>query len=263
MKLITFGCSFTDYSWPTWADIIARDLDCEYENWAIGGSGNQQIARRIMYRDQLLGWQPDDLIMVQWSSITREDRYMQDGWVSQGSVSMAPFYGPKWVEQYWSWDNDVINTAQARFSTEAILKHRLGYQMAMTWGDGDNLKDLVNNDELTKFWRSKLTPCDLLPAHANPFNGKTKDGHPDPIWWMNWVETKIYPQFGFKLKDRTREQVLDMQQYLETLVNKKTPQQQLQHLATIYANKTGWPMFRKVKPGSDTLTPGAGSNVLM
>ena len=263
MKLITFGCSFTDYSWPTWADIIAFDLDCEYENWAIGGGGNQQIARRILYRDQLLGWQPDDMVMVQWSSITREDRFYDTNWISHGSVVTSPQYGSKWIEKYWSWNNDVINTAQARVSTEAILKHRLRYQMAMTWGDGDNLKDLVNNDELTKFWRSKLTPCDELPANAKPFNGRTSDGHPDPQWWMNWVETKIYPQFGFKLKDRTREAVADIQGYLETLVSQRVPQQSLQHLASIRVNKTWWPAHQKVKPGSDALTPGLGSNILM
>ena len=50
MRLIVFGCSFTDYAWPTWADIIAYDLGCEYENWAQGGGGNQQIARRALYR---------------------------------------------------------------------------------------------------------------------------------------------------------------------------------------------------------------------
>jgi hypothetical protein len=259
MRLITFGCSFTDYSWPTWADIMARDLDCEYENWAIGGGGNQQIARRILYRDQQFGWQPDDIVLVQWTSITREDRFYETQWVSQGSVSLAPHYGSKWVEQYWSWNNDVINTAQARMTTELILKDRLKYQMAMTWGDAN----LAETNKITDFWRERLTPCDELPIFTKPFNGRTQDGHPDPRWWLNWVETKIYPQLGFTLKDRTRKQVQDMQQYLETLVAKQTPQQELQHLGTIYANKAGWPMHRKVKPGSDTLTPGAGSNILM
>lgn len=263
MKLITFGCSFTDYSWPTWADIIAYDLDCEYENWAIGGAGNQQIARRIMYRDQQFGWQPDDLVIVQWSSITREDRFMNNHWVSQGSVSMAPFYGSKWVEQYWSWNNDVINTVQARTTAELILKDRLAYQMAMTWGDGDNLHSLTDDFKLTDFWRSRLTPCDELPAHARPFNGQTADGHPDPRWWLNWVETKIYPRLGYTIKDRTREKVADMQNYLEGLVAHRVSQQHLQHQGSVYANKTGWPMFTKVKPGSDALTPGFGSNILM
>ena len=263
MRLITFGCSFTDYSWPTWADIMARDLDCEYENWAVGGSGNQQIARRILYRDQQFGWQPDDIVMVQWTSITREDRYLDNGWISQGSVSMAPYYGAKWVNKYWSWNNDVINTAQARITTEAILKHRLRYQMAMTWNDGDDLSVLTEDPKLTEFWRSKLSTCDELPNAAKPFGGRTRDGHPDPRWWLNWVETKIYPKLGFKLKDSTRRQVNDMQHYLETLVARGVSQQELQHLGNIHASKTGWPMFRKVKPHSDTLTPGAGSNILM
>lgn len=262
-RLITFGCSFTDYAWPTWADIIARDLGCEYENWAVGGGGNQLIARRVMYRDQLLGWQPEDMVMIQWSSITREDRFMDRGWVSQGSVVTAPFYGEPWIKQYWSWNNDVINTAQARVSTEAILQHRLKYQMAMTWGDGDHLKDLTDNHKLTEFWRSRLTPCDELPSHAQPFGGATQDGHPDPAYWLAWVENRIYPQLGYTIKDSTRSAVEHMQHYLNTLVCKQTPQAQLQHLGTIRARELGWPMHRKVKAGSDTLTPGAGSNIHM
>ena len=242
---------------------MARDLGCEYENWAVGGGGNQQIARRILYRDQQFGWQPDDMVVVQWTSITREDRYLEHGWVNQGSVSMAPYYGAKWVDRYWSWNNDVINTAQARITSELVLKDRLKYQMAMTWGDGDDLHLLANDSKITDFWRSKLTDCDELPAQAQPFNGRTRDGHPDPRWWLNWVETKIYPKLGYTIKPETRKQVMEMQQYLETLVSQGVSQQQLQHLGTIHANKTGWPMFRKVKPFSDTLTPGQGSNVLM
>jgi hypothetical protein len=261
MRLITFGCSFTDYSWPTWADIIARDLGCEYENWAVGGGGNQQIARRILYRDQQFGWQPDDLVMVQWTSITREDRFVQNQWIAQGSVALAPHYGAKWVKKYWSWHNDVINTAQARITSERILGHSLKYQMAMTWGDGGHL--IGDDDKITDFWRSRLTVCDQLPSDARPFNGEIRDGHPDPAWWLHWVETKIYPQLGFALKDRTRQQVQEIQEYLELLVKKKTPQHQLQHLSSVRATELGWPMTRKVKPGSDTLTPGAGSSILM
>ena len=254
MKLITFGCSFTDYSWPTWSDIMALDLDCEYENWAIGGGGNQQIARRVLYRDQEFGWHDTDLVMIQWTSITREDRFYSTRWVSQGSVSMAPHYGPEWVDKYWSWNNDVINTAQARISTERILGHRLRYQMAMTWGDGDHL--LEKDDRLTKFWRSKMTPCDQLPSHAQPFNGQSKDGHPDPAWWLNWVETKIYPQLGYTLKDSTRSKVKEIQSYLENLVKKRTPQHVLQQEAAVRTIQTDWPVTTKCKPDSHTL----GSN---
>ena len=251
-RLITFGCSFTDYAWPTWSDIIALDQDCEYENWAMGGGGNQQIARRILYRDQQCGWRDDDTVMVQWTSITREDRFHDTQWISQGSVSMAPHYGKSWINKYWCWNNDVINTAQARLSTEAILRHRLKYQMAMTWGDGDDLP--VDDNKITNFWRSRLTPCDTLPNHAEPFHGQGSDGHPDPRWWLNWIETKIYPLWGLTVKHTTREKVDDIQRYLESLVHKRVPQHELQQLADEYTKKTSW-RTNKIKPGGNSLKP--------
>jgi hypothetical protein len=126
--------------------------------------------------------------------------------------------------------------------------------MAMTWGDGDHL--LEKDDRLTKFWRSKMTPCDQLPSHAQPFNGQSKDGHPDPAWWLNWVETKIYPQLGYTLKDSTRSKVKEMQAYLENLVKRRTPQHVLQQEAAVRTVQTDWPVTTKCKPDSHTL----GSN---
>ena len=120
-RLITFGCSFTDYSWPTWADIIADDLGCEYENWAMGGGGNQQIARRALYR-YTRGFDATDIVMIQWTSITREDRWLNNRWLCEGSVAMSPTYRGDFMEKYWSWDNDVINTAHSRITTEQLLK---------------------------------------------------------------------------------------------------------------------------------------------
>lgn len=31
-RLFTFGCSFTKFFWPTWADILGQEFDY-YENW--------------------------------------------------------------------------------------------------------------------------------------------------------------------------------------------------------------------------------------
>jgi hypothetical protein len=46
-RLFTFGCSFTRYLWPTWADILAEDIPY-YENWGCGGAGNLYISNAIM-----------------------------------------------------------------------------------------------------------------------------------------------------------------------------------------------------------------------
>ena len=45
-RLFTFGCSFTMYAWPTYADFLGYSFD-EYENWAFPGLGNRAIAERI------------------------------------------------------------------------------------------------------------------------------------------------------------------------------------------------------------------------
>ena len=46
-RLFTFGCSFTHWSWPTWADILGREFD-EYENWGQRGGGNVFIFHSLI-----------------------------------------------------------------------------------------------------------------------------------------------------------------------------------------------------------------------
>lgn len=215
MKLIVFGCSFTDYRWPTWADIIAEDLGCEYENWGLGGSGNQAIARRILYRSSL-GLNFDDWVMIQWSGISREDRFIDGEWKAQGPISHSSFYGRKFIEKYWDWDNDVINTVQARITTEILLGDKLKYQSAMPWRDPEILSQ---SNDLTEYWKQRVTYCDELPLGTFPFQGKLDDGHPDPIWWMNFVKEKIYPRFNYTLKQKTIDKVFHLQNQIQSIVD--------------------------------------------
>lgn len=51
MRLFTFGCSYTRWHWPSWADIIARDIGCHYENWAEPGLGNVGIQHKMLECD--------------------------------------------------------------------------------------------------------------------------------------------------------------------------------------------------------------------
>ncbi len=259
-RLITFGCSFTDYSWPTWADIIALDREVEYENWAVGGGGNQQIARRALYR-HTRGFEEGDWVMIQWSGINREDRFKKDRWIAEGSVLNSPTYRGEFVKKYWDWNNDVINTAHSRITTELLLGDRLKYQMKMQAYDGP-ISAVTDDTRITDWWHRHTKKIDVVPSNAQPFNGQSRDGHPDPQWWLNWVETKIYPWFGWQLRDHTRHRVQQVQRYLESLIHEGRTHSEVQHLGNIFCNQHGW-QFQKVKPGSNTLNPGFGSDVLM
>ena len=41
-RLFTFGCSFTNYRWSSWADCLAPEFDY-FENWGQAGGGNHYI----------------------------------------------------------------------------------------------------------------------------------------------------------------------------------------------------------------------------
>jgi len=79
-RFFAFGCSFTRYYWPTWADIISTNFD-SYENWGEIGFGNHFIFNSLIECDQRNKLSKDDTVIVCWSNSAREDRYT-DSWTS-------------------------------------------------------------------------------------------------------------------------------------------------------------------------------------
>jgi hypothetical protein len=84
-RLFVFGCSFTKYIWPTWADIVARNFDL-FQNWAQGGGGNMFIANSItecLIRNNI---KSGDTVAVMWSNVYRDDIYKDLEWRTPGNV---------------------------------------------------------------------------------------------------------------------------------------------------------------------------------
>ena len=46
-RLFVLGCSFTNYAWPTWADMLGTEFEV-YENWGYPGLGNRAICERLI-----------------------------------------------------------------------------------------------------------------------------------------------------------------------------------------------------------------------
>lgn len=86
-RIFAFGCSFTQYVWPTWADIIAHQYpNVNYYNHGHSGMGNLGITCRIAEANARYNFCETDLIMVMWSTFCREDRWFQNGWKTFGNV---------------------------------------------------------------------------------------------------------------------------------------------------------------------------------
>lgn len=86
-RLFTFGCSFTKYFWPTWADILNQEISpLEYYNLALPGSGNAYIAHSFHLNNVKHNFGPDDLIIICWSNIFRADWFHNFEWSQEGNV---------------------------------------------------------------------------------------------------------------------------------------------------------------------------------
>jgi len=90
-RFFAFGCSFTGYNWPTWADIIGQEIP-NYYNYGVSGAGNYYIFQSVMTADKLFKFTPDDLVMIKWSNVHREDRYIDD--------SINPENGERWTNKW-------------------------------------------------------------------------------------------------------------------------------------------------------------------
>lgn len=98
-RLFTFGCSFTKYNWPTWADILSRDYDY-FENWGQSGAGNQYIFNSLVECNQRNKFTADDTIVIMWTSIVREDRYCKNNWLTPGNIYSQNLYPKEFVDTF-------------------------------------------------------------------------------------------------------------------------------------------------------------------
>ena len=87
-RLFAVGCSFTNYRWSTWFDCLAPEFD-HAENWGQAGGGNHYIFNSVMEADQRNNFKSGDTVIVCWTSIDREDRYVDHRWHTPGNAYFA------------------------------------------------------------------------------------------------------------------------------------------------------------------------------
>lgn len=233
-RFFSFGCSWTKWFWPTWADIIAKDLDIEYQNWGSAGSGNQGIQSRFVEANNKFKFNENDLIIVQWSGWNREDRHL-NGWKFGGNVFNNPYYDRKFIKKYWSYDNDLIKNSVIIKTTCDAYTHLISYQYSF---DMPLSQVNVNNDDyniwLTKDYTTDKTssviesyykhlPNIEIPKFGNSqFNARCIDSHPDVMAHLEIVEKYIYPKvFQSTLVNDTTRQFFTS--YYDDMVNSLSP----------------------------------------
>lgn len=91
-RIFTFGCSFTQYIWPTWADIILYKN--EGINLGLSGGGFDLILYRLMEVDRKFKLTPDDEIIIIYPTPIRWDLIVGNppNWQCYGQAISSPLF---------------------------------------------------------------------------------------------------------------------------------------------------------------------------
>ena len=206
-RLFTFGCSYTLYNWPTWADLLGLEYQIFF-NWGYAGLGNRAIAERIAEAHARLEFNKSDTIIVQWTSPLRHD-WLHFGkgskdytnWRTHGSIfskENSEIFTYDWIEKFWDEKAYFIHTFNNIVMAQQLLES-VGCKWYMTSMYDitkatpeisiENLggEDFDSIQDENTIWKLDST----LDFYRESIYEKHQDKWIDPITWIQH-ETKEY-----------------------------------------------------------------------
>jgi hypothetical protein len=211
-RFFAFGCSMTAYRWPTWADIISQEISESY-NFGQSGGGNLFIASQVAEVNQKYKFNENDLVMIMWSSVTREDRYVNRQWLTPGNIYTQNYYDNEFIKKFVDLRGCLIRD----LSMVALTKHLLDninvdYEMlqmspfrysqfsdpTMRFSPEHDVFELYN--ELVESIHKDILTVEFngnWPQHPiSDAGGQTADYHPSPQSHLNYLN-KIFPKISW------------------------------------------------------------------
>lgn len=213
-RFFAFGCSMTAYYWPTWADIIAQEIPESYNHGQSGG-GNLFIASQVAEASVRYKFNKDDLIIIMWSSISREDRWVNGQWLTPGNIYTQNYYDDNFVKRfsdsrgYLIKDLSLITMCKNMLDNLDTNYHMLNMapfidiQFTESWQQFENYTDVLD------FYKETLDAInpDILTTECNgrwpqhPIKGRgkgqTADYHPSTAQHYSYLK-KVFPNIEFK-----------------------------------------------------------------
>lgn len=227
-RLFTFGCSFTQYMWPTWANIVAYDMGAESYNYGVAGLGNVGVHHRIVEADLKHNFTKDDQIMILWTSWCREDRVKNHQWNPAGSVLNFNngVYDIQFFKKYWDYSNDIVKNSTAIISANKMYGDLIKWQgTAMPLFSTEHpLTDTSSEDlRLIEFYKKRLPVMPIIDTFKNDWSDMAfkavNDCHPDVAEHMAIVIDYVYKDLAKTLSDQTVERFTSLQKTIENQFN--------------------------------------------
>ena len=229
-RVFCFGCSCTYYEWPTWADILRKDLDIPVQNWGMASLGNVGILNRMVQCDIINKFTDKDLIIVLWTSWTREDMYIEGKWTCRGNIFAQPSdspYDSDFIKKYWDWSNDIIKNSTAIISANKMFNIFGNFSTTpmnsldeIKIGDGKTQEE-INENKLTEFYLEDFPNIKQFNKTESKIYDLAWENHPDIIIHNNFVKDEIYSKLGITMKSTTEKDIQSYQDaFLHELIKK-------------------------------------------
>lgn len=192
-RLFTFGCSFTNYRWSTWADCLAPEFDY-FENWGQSGAGNHYIFNSVMECGQRNQFTTDDTVVVCWTTTTREDRYVQGRWHTLGNMFSCPIYNREYLSTHVDEHGLLIQTL-AYVKAVKVLLETCGVQWKFFCVDD------INGLNIYQSVVNKILPSYRNTLFSQGWPDHNGDPHPSPAEHLAYLDA-VLP--GWVTKQSTR-----------------------------------------------------------
>ena len=219
-----FGCSFTNYYWPTWADVITHEMpDAGYVNTGKPGAGNTYILSKLSQAMRYYNIGEDDLVTIMWTTFYRQDSFKDNDWKTPGNIYSQSDIPLEIVNKYLSDTKGFAVRDYAIVDTAMNMLESQSFDSISMWGVDPDMQDYyglsqtpdLSNDytDLNIFYndlRNQILP-DLLNrgcggSWAETFAFNDHEGNPSVDYHP---KTKTYYDYlnkiGFNLSSETGE----------------------------------------------------------
>ena len=219
-RCFSFGCSYTNYFWATWADFIGSNFDT-YANFGKGGASNTYIMNTLFeWNDTIQFNSETDYILVMFSGISRFSYIDKESksWKTNGDLrnltqkyNEDPSYRPisNFVENVWNekwavYQSWIAIKAVKEFLVSKKIKHKIlmGIDNRYYLQDYDIL-DLDSNDinkinDIYNMLDVKESLDEFIESTTKEttyfLKENTSDGHPAQSQHFKYM-SKHFPEF--------------------------------------------------------------------
>lgn len=220
-RLFTIGCSFTQYWYPTWANVLSKSMpNAEFYNLGLSGASNPVIANRMAEANLKFKFRETDLVVIMWSTTCRESHYVRGRWYNPGNIYTQGEYSKEFVDKFADPDGYLIrDLATIEMATAYVNNLPCDYigllstPIEYSYHGGDNPKwnDPTWNDKLTnnilKTYQKVIStfPVSLYELEmeskwicgstykGDSFDGVRDDYHPSTERYCNYLIKLGFP----------------------------------------------------------------------